>query len=383
MKFGWQGWLRYAFTILLAVLTIHLLALWLSPVARPNLEDWLSGRQSVGSNEVERWSLGDWGHGARSENWEVYFTVPSGESDRDLYQGGLDSALVKAIGMAEESIDIAAYDFGHEPLMHALFAAQGRGVKVRMVADDDNREEFEPLEAAIPIRFDERSALMHNKFVIVDEREVWTGSLNYTENGFYRNNNHTIRLWQPALVRAYHAEFEEMFGGDFGPRSDADNLAEWEQGNLTYSLRFVPEFDVRPQLLAALQGAKKSIRFLAFSLTLDELGDLLIHQEAAGLDVQGIFDARLARGLGSEYPRLYCAGLSVFLDGNPFALHHKIFIIDEDSVLTGSLNFSQSGTVVNDENWLFLEDAALAAEFLKEYERNMERAYRPNQEDCV
>ena len=381
----WEGnavaWLRRAFTLLLAALTLWLAALLFLPRATPNTVDLPT---PITSGEVESWRLGDWGFAARTERWEVYFTAPSGESDRSAYQGGLDTALVAAIDAAERAIDIAAYDFEHDALANALVAALERGVVLRIVADDSNREEFAGLAAAgIPILFDERSALMHNKFILIDNREVWSGSLNYTENGLYRNNNHILRFRQPALVAAYSAEFEELYSGDFGKRSDTSNAAQIQLGEMSYTAQFAPEYDTLPAILEAIEGAEESIRFLVFSFTLDDLGAALLQQQEAGVDVSGVFDSRLAHGIGSEYPRLYCLGVPVYLDGNPYALHHKVFIIDGRLVLTGSLNYSRSGTENNDENWLRIEDEALAAQFLAEYERVFERARRASMEECA
>ena len=63
-------------------------------------------------------------------------------------------------------------------------------------------------------------------------------------------------------------------------------------------------------------------------------------------------------------------------------MHHKVFIIDRRLVLTGSMNHSTSGTEQNDENWLWIEDAELAEQFLAEYDRVFEKARRAPTENC-
>ena len=52
---------------------------------------------------------------------------------------------------------------------------------------------------------------MHDKFTVIDGREVWTGSMNYTVNDAYFNDNNLIRLRDSAAAQAYAAEFDEMF----------------------------------------------------------------------------------------------------------------------------------------------------------------------------
>ena len=50
--------------------------------------------------------------------------------------------------------------------------------------------------------------------------------------------------------------------------------------------------------------------------------------------------------------------------------------------MTGSMNYSRSGTERNDENWLLIKDATLAAEYLKEFERVFEKSRQPSEVVC-
>ena len=116
------------------------------------------------------------------------------------------------------SLDIAAFELNNETIFEAILDAQERGVAVRIVTDnehgleDKNNEHLRELDAAgVPVVDDGRSGLMHNKFMILDGRAVWTGSWNYTVNGTYRNNNNALVIENADVVAGYRAEFEEMF----------------------------------------------------------------------------------------------------------------------------------------------------------------------------
>ena len=92
------------------------------------------------------------------------------------------------------------YDLNLWSIRDALLAAHRRGVTVQVVAESDNldRDEFQELIAAgIPIIGDRSEALMHNKFVIIDRHEVWTGSMNFTLNGAYHNDNNFKKIFSP------------------------------------------------------------------------------------------------------------------------------------------------------------------------------------------
>ena len=324
------------------------------------------------------------GFGARLGFWQVYFTAPTGSRDPATYIGGIDSPLATAIGSARGTIDIAAFEFNDPLLTQAVLDADGRGIHVRMVTDDEHGREDEDstigqlIEAGIPVVDDQRSALMHNKFVIIDSTTVWTGSMNLTVNGVYRNNNNLIALRSRRAVEAYQEEFNEMFDSrEFGPRSTTGNGVNFRQDGVSVQVLFAPEDEVLPVIFEQLNQAEASIRFMSFSFTVDAIAHVIQEKAADGVMVQGIFETTGSETRFSELTPLFCAGLSVRQDGNPFILHHKVFIVDDDTVLTGSFNFSDSATRSNDENMVIIQDRNLAAQYLAEFERRWAEASTP------
>jgi phosphatidylserine/phosphatidylglycerophosphate/cardiolipin synthase-like enzyme len=123
-----------------------------------------------------------------------------------------------------------------------------------------------------------------------------------------------------------------------------------------------------------LGRAQSQIRFMAFSFTHDEMGAAILSRAEEGVDVAGIFEERGSETEHSELGRLYCAGVPVLQDGNPRILHHKVLIIDQQTVVTGSFNFSRNADESNDENVIIIQNAEIAAEYLKEFERRWAEA---------
>lgn len=198
------------------------------------------------------------------------------------------------------------------------------------------------------------SGLMHNKFCLIDNT-VWTGSWNPNQKGKVPNN--VVLIDSSTIAGAYRQEFEELTGGIFhGGKSEPG--AAIVNGSLIKA-RFCPEDDCKGQVLNALDGAKRSIRFMTFSFTDDDIGDLLVEKAREGVEVRGIFDPRKNRY--SEFDKL--EDFSIVK-----AVHHKVFIIDERVVITGSYNPSRNGNERNDENLVIIHDEGLAERFIKEYE---------------
>ncbi len=303
---------------------------------------------------------------------EVFFTPPATPA---RLRGGVDETVAAAIDNARLTVDAALYDLDLWSIRDALLRAARRGVQVRIVAESDHlgRAEFQALRrAGIPIVGDHRQALMHDKFLIIDHYEVWTGSMNYTLNGVYRNNNDLVRLRSSRLAADYTAEFEEMFTDHrFGAASPANT--PYPQVNLDGTLvevYFSPEDHPRDHYLPVVAQAQQSIVLMAFNLTDDDLARLLIAKAHQGVKVQGVFDARqAATSRGNDYETLRRAGLDVRLDGNPYAMHHKVIIVDGKTVIFGSYNFTRSAETRNDENLLIVHDPLLAARFMEEFQR--------------
>jgi phosphatidylserine/phosphatidylglycerophosphate/cardiolipin synthase-like enzyme len=320
--------------------------------------------------------------------YELYFTTPKYPDKPEYHHGSLDEKLVALINTATKTIDLADYDFDLEDVANALAQAVGRGVRVRMVTDTDTltnddpkvQKAFEILkQAKIPIVDDQRPPLMHNKFLVVDNATVWTGSWNFTDGDTYHLNNNGIKIMSPELAQNYTTEFEKMFvQHKFGPNKPAGVPHPILTINGVHVENyFAAEDKVASHIIEHLKQAKQSIHFLAFSFTHDGIGDAVIARAKAGTQVAGIFETTGSETKFSEYGKMKQAGLNVLQDGNPYVMHHKVFIIDGREVIFGSFNFSDNADKDNDENLLIVDDPALAQAFEAEFQRVREVALNP------
>jgi len=331
--------------------------------------------------------------GGSGDFWEVYFTDPSRINDPENLDGSIPEQLIALIDGAQNTIHIASFEFNLTPVAEALIAAHNRGVEVQWVTDDENgidadeeegHGQFAMMEdAGIEIVDDGRGALMHNKFWIFDGYTVWTGSTNITKNGNFRNNNNVIVVKSARVAEMYEREFAEMFvDGEFGPRSPSTvELQSTTVNGTPIRVLFAAEDEVISKLVPLVLDAKKSIRFMAYSFTHEDLGAAVLDRANAGVDVRGIFETRGSETEYSELPKMFCAGLPVRQDGNPGTFHHKVFIIDDDVLVTGSLNFSNNADDSNDENVIIIQNAEIAAQYLQEFERRWAEAEAPDPAD--
>jgi phosphatidylserine/phosphatidylglycerophosphate/cardiolipin synthase-like enzyme len=304
---------------------------------------------------------------------QVFFSRPDDPASKTL-RGGPDATLAADIESAKYSVDLATYRLDLWSIRDALLKAARSGVQVRVVVEGDNADapEIEALEAAgIPVVADQHPALMHDKFVVIDTLQVWTGSMNFTINGAYRNNNNLVHIQSRELASLYDEEFEEMFiSKRFGALSEPDPSTEpITLGDGWVEVLFSPDSDVERRLDTLLGEAKEEIDLLVFNFTSDLLAETLLERADAGVVVRGVFERTQAENTGGEYDALLAAGADVRLDSNPDDMHHKVMIIDHRIVVTGSYNFSRAARDENDENLLIILSPALAQEYLIEFSR--------------
>jgi phosphatidylserine/phosphatidylglycerophosphate/cardiolipin synthase-like enzyme len=312
--------------------------------------------------------------------YRLYFTDPTSTADLDNPSGGIPDAVATSFASAQKTIDLAMYEFDLPALSEALTAAAQRGVRVRLVTDTDSLGE-QPIKdliaAGVPVVDDQRSAIMHDKFAVIDGAIVWTGSMNFTANDAYRNNNNFMEIPSTRLAQNYTAEFEEMFAQrEFGPGSHAPTPNPTLTVNGTFIENyFSPDDGVAAHILDALNSAKSSVYFMAFSFTRTDFADALIQRAKDGVTVQGVFETRqIAAGGDAAWNALTAAGLDVRQDGNKYNLHSKVFIIDQQIVVMGSYNFSRSAEESNDENVLILHNPEIAAAYYAEWQKVWEEA---------
>ncbi|MCP4141170.1 MAG: DUF1669 domain-containing protein [Chloroflexi bacterium] len=317
----------------------------------------------------------DIGYGVDGGWYELYFTDPT-HPEADSLRGGPDRRLASAIDEARLSVDLAVYSFSLWSIRDALLDALHRGVQVRIVMESSNRDRDVPqelIDAGITILGDRREGLMHNKFVIIDRSELWLGSMNFTIGGGYGDNNNLLRIRSQKLIENYQKEFDEMFVDDhFGPDtvSDTPNPVTFVNGTMIETY-FSPDDGVADVIIDLISDADESIYFMAYSFTSDDISEAIQNRGREGVSVAGVMDhSQIAsnREYG-EYAILREAGFDVREGGHNGLMHHKVFIIDEQIVITGSYNFSRSAEEKNDENIIVIYNTDIAEEYLKEFAR--------------
>jgi len=279
------------------------------------------------------------------------------------------------INAANNSIDMAIYGYSSTPdIEKALEKAKSRGVKIRLVYDIDSKGEniypdtFKFLKLIPDNISDKNSAevrnTMHNKFYIFDGRTVITGSANlsHTDMSGY-NSNAIIVINSPEVAKFYEQEFNQMYSGKF--HNDKISFPNKETGSI--KVYFSPQDKgIKNGVLPLIKQAKKYIYIPAFVITEKRVTSELINARKRGVDVRVIADALNASTQHSKHKELRSSGILVKAENYAGKMHSKTIIIDDEYLIIGSMNFSNSGENRNDENFIILKDNG-SAKFYREF----------------
>ena len=292
-----------------------------------------------------------------------YFSLTGSNYNRG---GGVDDLIISEIDDAKKSIRLAIYGFSNDRIRDAILNAHKRGVDTKVVTDDKraNNENILLLKSAgIDVVDDQNPyALMHHKFLVIDENVVWSGSANYSYYAFYKNNENLVKFTSSKIAKVYLEEFDELYHHkNVEGAYVSDNL----------EIYFSPEDDFEQRLLSLIENAKESIDFLAFAFTNKKISDALKERFDKGITIRGVFDKEQHEGFlkrYSKYETLLSHQIDVKLDGNRQTMHNKVFIIDHKTVITGSYNFTVKANEDNNENAIVVHNNEFASRYEDEFE---------------
>lgn len=127
--------------------------------------------------------------------------------------GGGEAAIIKHIDTVKTSLYVLAYSFTSDGIINAVIAAKKRGADVVVVLDKSHMKEkggaaerFK--NAGIVTLIDGKHAIQHNKVMVIDGKEVVTGSYNFTKSANERNAENVFALKSVDVAAKYRTNFK-------------------------------------------------------------------------------------------------------------------------------------------------------------------------------
>jgi phosphatidylserine/phosphatidylglycerophosphate/cardiolipin synthase-like enzyme len=301
--------------------------------------------------------------------------------------------LASFLERARESLDIAIYDVNlrdetESLVLGTLRAAAARGVRVRLLYNLDERPPGVPAPPPPETRVEEIEALpfhtagvpgwpdlMHHKYVVRDRASVWTGSTNWTDDSWSREENVIAVIDSRDVASHYAQNFEQL----------ARHLSVRRSGKVSTGQAgpartwFTPKRGRKlvDRIAGAIASAERRVRIASPVLTSGPILEALTRRIARrNVDLAGIVDLTQVEQVFLQWrdsTTWKAPALRAILRDAPFSgkhstpyapgsvhdyMHAKVTVCD-DTIFLGSFNLSRSGES-NAENVLELEDTAVA-----------------------
>jgi phosphatidylserine/phosphatidylglycerophosphate/cardiolipin synthase-like enzyme len=261
-------------------------------------------------------------------------------------------------------------------------------------------------QANIPILDDtadgsQGSGLMHHKFMVVDGQKIIITSANWTMSDIYGdfsnpqsegNQNNLVAIDSNELAQLFTSEFNLMWGDGVGGNLDSQFGVQKPPrpattvmvGNTPITVKFSPISSSQPWEESGngligkfINNSRQQIDLALFVFSEQNLGVTIQNQAKQGVKVRGLIDRQFADRDYSQrltlmgancQPQVADIGVPTLPMGD--TLHHKFAVIDRQTVITGSHNWSKAANYTNDETILIIHNnPTIAAHFDREFDR--------------
>ena len=132
---------------------------------------------------------------------------------------------------------------------------------------------------------------------------------------------------------------------------------------------FSPVNDPEGAVIQELDKAKGTIDMAMYYFTDRDLANAVIDAHDRGVRVRIYLDKDQEEAKYSKSRYMVKHGVPVLYSSNPYIMHHKFCVIDNEVVVTGSYNWTASAGTRNNENLLVIHDAKITDEYSAEFNR--------------
>jgi phosphatidylserine/phosphatidylglycerophosphate/cardiolipin synthase-like enzyme len=263
-------------------------------------------------------------------------------------QQDIRSTLLEAIKKASSSIHLVMFGLSDRAILTALAQKIQDQVPTTIYYDTGGSAKIFPILKGGNIHPIKNVSLMHQKILVLDKEMIFLGSANMTLASLRMHDNLVVGLVSRPLAK-FLEEHEPYSPGYFHTRVGGQDVDLW--------LLPDPRGYALAELRKQIRAAKHSIRIALFTFTHPALIDEVIAAHRRGVPVSIVVDMHSGLGASAKaVDALKRAGVSLGLSQGAQLLHHKFIYIDEQTLITGSANWTKAAFYKNSDCILALHD---------------------------
>ena len=137
---------------------------------------------------------------------------------------------------------------------------------------------------------------------------------------------------------------------------------------------FSPRGGCTAAVVNALAEARQTILVQAYSFTSAPIAAALVAASKRGVRIEAVLDKSNKTGKYSEADFLVNSRIPTWIDDRHAIAHNKVMVIDGNTVITGSFNFTKAAEESNAENLLILRSATLASRYTTSFLEHREHS---------
>ena len=254
----------------------------------------------------------------------------------------LTEEICKAIRSAQNNIRIKIYSLSSKTILRALAEKASEGVPVWIHYQLIQNHEQCGLDKHPLVRLQPNTKthtnLQHKKELIIDQKLAILGSANFTHGALTGDVNCLVKVLSPELCRLMKQN------------RSGDCLVGERHCRYLSLYRLGP--DAAPEIIRHIDNANRSIRLMMFVLSHEGILQALDRAHRRGVEVEIIVDTQQRKATFDMLQKLN-SDIKIFEGTTCGLVHCKMCIVD-DTLITGSVNWSNKGFLHNTENLFIL-----------------------------
>jgi len=290
----------------------------------------------------------------------MFFSGPGPDRAEHLVE-----ATDRALDPRSDRVDVLSHALGHRSVVERIAAARTLGARVRVTLEGENLAEevgfdiWEPggdgeqlrqavcalWRSGVNVCVDHRPTLVHANLICSSSaRTVFLTSANLTTSGLTRDHNDGVLITDDVLYEQVRDRLDALWRSGRATPVDAPPLIG---ADASTEIRLGPGGRIEDHLCQIVESAHRSIRFAVFTVSTaaERILAALAAAATRGVDVAGVVDADQAGQRFDAVPMLRSAGVDAryvpgVLTGGLGRMHHKLLVIDDSDVVTGTYNLS-------------------------------------------
>jgi phosphatidylserine/phosphatidylglycerophosphate/cardiolipin synthase-like enzyme len=300
--------------------------------------------------------------------YKTYFSYP----DRTISlekRLQVQNRIIELIDSSQKEIRVFAYGFVGDELIQSLERAKNRGIKIYFWGNKDS--DYTPiLDLGISIIYWNNVAIQHSKVLVIDQKNVFLGTGNFTHYGLLHDWNYYLEFdLKPDQAEGFLKYLEES---DPNPTRKVGS-------DTFYSSPKYGKY-IQDIIITSIDSSQSKIDYLIFD-HFDTMISLALQMAAErGVTIRGIYNSpvdvegkKLANFLRDPKNSIWEEKNEDYYQDEKGLkgglLHHKSMTIDDKIILVGSYNYSISARDKNREVLLESNDLSLIRAFQEEWKR--------------